>query len=537
MHSIFQTTARALLLAGCSCLALGASGAMAEPEGPPFFPLLPGSVIVSSSTYDRTQGPIATLTAGVTELPNKKKGIAPAVAGNLYPEVWDNDSTDSSFGIASAIQLTAVDALFGHVLWTRTVSPDQVVTSFSSKSELALHVSSSPHGNVLAFTCYGVAGTPEVTTFGTAVGAIDISASDAVPGQDPTNLVTIATATGKFAYPGYAFARTVVAMDRLGNLTYTPTSNYGGDNSRAALLGSNGLYYTAGNSNNGASKTFGSGISSPDVTETTGLEVVDPINARTADASNFTLSFLEGNSAEVDPLQLFVAGDKAGKDTNFRGVTEFGGKLWVTKGSGGNGIDTLYTVDAPDQLPTVAQAPGAVLGIVPGFPTDPASDGGNFTPFGVFFANANTMYVADEGSGNDLDVASHAGLQKWSLVGGVWQLDYVLQNGLVGVVEPVLDGPDGQYPENPPFSGSFMPVTETGLRNLTGVVIGRTVVLWATTATNSSSSDPGADPNKVVMITDDLLATAMTPAVAAETFTTVLPPKYGVVYRGVAFVP
>ena len=36
------------------------------------------------------------------------------------------------------------------------------------------------------------------------------------------------------------------------------------------------------------------------------------------------------------------------------------------------------------------------------------------------------MYVSDEGSGNATDVATHAGLEKWSLVSGTWQLDYVL---------------------------------------------------------------------------------------------------------------
>jgi hypothetical protein len=66
----------------------------------------------------------------------------------------------------------------------------------------------------------------------------------------------------------------------------------------------------------------------------------------------------------------------------------------------------------------------------PRLPTDSAkATGGNFTPFAVFFANPTTMYVTDEGSGNTLDLTSHAGLEKWSLVDGVWQLDYVLTRG------------------------------------------------------------------------------------------------------------
>ena len=80
------------------------------------------------------------------------------------------------------------------------------------------------------------------------------------------------------------------------------------------------------------------------------------------------------------------------------------------KGSGSNGIDTVYTVPL---LPTVANAYTSTISIVPGFPTDSAkATSGNFTPFAVFFANATTMYVTDEGSGNATDVASHRGPRK-----------------------------------------------------------------------------------------------------------------------------
>jgi hypothetical protein len=356
-----------------------------------------------------------------------------------------------------------------------------------------------------------------------------VSNSDAVPGQDPTNPVTFAF--GK----GYAFARTIVNVDARGNISYTPTINYGGNNGRAALLGSNGLYYSVGNANNGNAATFGASTctnpdqttstlncTSPDVTTTTGLSAVTPVNAAVASVS-------PANSAQVDPFLQFDCGnhgapDKAGKDNNYRGITEFGGALYFTKGSGSNGKNTVYTVNT---LPSVASAPGTQISIVPGFPTDCArATGGDYTPFAVFFANPTTMYVADEGTGNALDASEHAGLEKWSLVKGVWQLDYVLTKGLIGVVDTNLIGPDGPYPD----------VTTVGLRNLSGVVNGNTVTLWATTSTSSASGDNGADPNKVVRITDRVAATTLTGSVAQETFTTVLGPTYGTVYRGVAYV-
>ena len=78
----------------------------------------------------------------------------------------------------------------------------------------------------------------------------------------------------------------------------------------------------------------------------------------------------------VAPTYQSVPGDKAGKDNNFRGLTEFNGQLYLTKGSGSNGIDTVYTVSNPGgALPTAATAASAEVSILPGFSTQPASTG------------------------------------------------------------------------------------------------------------------------------------------------------------------
>lgn len=68
------------------------------------------------------------------------------------------------------------------------------------------------------------------------------------------------------------------------------------------------------------------------------------------------------------------------------------------------------------------------------------------------------------------------------------------------------------------------------------LLAGTALTLWATTSTSSASGDNGADPNKVVRVTDDLAATSSTGPVAQESFTTVAGPTYGKVYRGVAYV-
>ena len=474
-------------------------------------PLLPpNSLIISSSTYDNSQGAISAL--AINSPIGTSKSAPLAIAGNDYVNVWSNATPDGNFGVTTPIVLTAIEPHSRHVFGSLQIPSDQVVTSFSSKSEGSLHFTRDASGAHITLVGYA----------GSGVGALDVSNSDAVAGQDPTNPVTLSFGST------YAFHRTIVSVDSRGHLTYTPTVNYGGDNGRGALLGSNGLYYTVGNSNNGSAAAFNN-PTSPNVIETTGLEAVNPINSRSA-----LVSVPDGNSAEVDPLLEFCnnanpllspcpKSDKPGKDNNYRGLTEFEGALYFTKGSGSNGMNTVYTVNA---LPTVADAASATISVVPGFPTDPARTSAAFAPYAVFFANATTMYVTDDGSASDTDATSHAGLQKWSLVNGAWQLDYVLTNGLIGTVDTSLYGYDGQYPD----------VTTVGLRDMTGVVDGNKVTLWASTSTTSASGDPGADPNKVVQIVDDLCATTVTRSVARETFSVVLGPTYGKVYRGVAYV-
>ena len=44
--------------------------------------------------------------------------------------------------------------------------------------------------------------------------------------------------------------------------------------------------------------------------------------------------------------------DKPGKDTNFRGLTIFDNTVYISKGSGGNGINTVYQVGGQGTLPT-----------------------------------------------------------------------------------------------------------------------------------------------------------------------------------------
>ncbi len=80
----------------------------------------------------------------------------------------------------------------------------------------------------------------------------------------------------------------------------------------------------------------------------------------------------------------------------------------------------------------------------------------------------------------------------------------------------------------------WAPATD-GLRNITGHLNPNgTATIWAVTSTVSGGGDQGADPNKLVEVTDPLAATA--PA-AGESFRTVQAARFTEVIRGVSFIP
>ena len=282
--------------------------------------------------------------------------------------------------------------------------------------------------------------------------------------------------------------------------------------------------------------------------------------------------------------QLCDKADKIGKDTNFRGLTTFNNVLYTTKGSGGNGINTVYFIDTTGKAcPTGANpcVPGGVglpesSATLPtaGIPYDPSllqTDGvvpynmcilngfnqvlakttTDVFPFGVWFANANTLYVADEGNGDNTNTTTtatstdngtytnaaaqtKAGLQKWVLESGVWKNVYTLQAGLnLGTPYIVPGYPTGL---NAATGLPWAPATD-GLRNITGVVNqDGTATIYAITSTVSGNGDQGADPNQLVVITDSLSAAGPTPPVG-ESFTTLKSAGNLEVLRGVSFTP
>lgn len=365
-----------VLAAGLSAVALAQSNS--------FSGFTAGNLVVSRTVY---MGDASTVGVGQPLPPvcpaTAACGTAKATDTGAYPSVWNNNKADGSFGITSPIFLDQITPA-GTLVNTLAVPTNLVNTSFSSKSELAVNLSLD--GTALTFMAYVA-----------QPNTVDVSNSNTPAVYDPTNPA------------GGSYFRAVVQVGSNGAIQVTPTNAYSGNNGRAAIL-ANGLYYMVGNSNNGSA--------TPDnVVASTGVQIATPGQSLTAAPTaigNFSITAL------TDPTTgKPYAADKLGKDNNFRGLTIFNNTLYVTKGSGSNGVNTVYQVGSAGSLPTLANAASAPITILPGLPTVLARNIGatdNY-PFGIWFANATTLYVADEGDGVIANAAGSpsAGLQKWSL--------------------------------------------------------------------------------------------------------------------------
>lgn len=573
--------------------------------------LLPDTLLVSGTVFPRDG---VNISAGVTALPNANNlnndttdtltpvplssdSLWTAVAGGKYPYVFNNDAVDGNFGVETPIELWD-QTLNGQPLRTIQVPTQDAVTSFESKSELALNLSTD--GKQISFSGYEA-----------PLGSLDASNASTPGTPDPSNT----DVAGLNAAGVGGVYRVAVSLNGRGQWTFTATNSYSGNNERAVLLDSaDNHYIVAGNAGNGnfpvkhetaaqlvASDPIGLGI-----VNGTGLQDYPQSFLPEADQSPVlgqdTVALGGFDQYGTLPYGTLNAADKLGKTTNFRGLAVYENVVYMSKGSGSNGDNTVYFLDTTGRAcspgdPSGLPQPGAAMPvpggnyqicILKGFTTTPATDLGSTAPdsgfpFGLWFANPTTLYVADEGNGADgydastntwTDAAAEigqasptnpypAGLQKWVLENGTWTLVYTLQNGLnlgqpysvpgypTGIntatsLEPTTQT-DGGAPVPTPASSKAVDLTvgtglpwapaTDGLRNIAGRVNGNgTVTIYATTSTVSGSGDQGGDPNKVVEITDTLGATD--PAVAGyESFRTVDPARFGVRYGGVTLVP
>ena len=89
----------------------------------------------------------------------------------------------------------------------------------------------------------------------------------------------------------------------------------------------------------------------------------------------------------------------------------------------------------------------------------------------------------------------------------------------------------------PEYPASIEPATG-GCRNITGVVNrDGTATVYAITSTISQNGDNGADPNKLVKVTDRISATQPETNGYLDRFATIRSARAGEAFRGVALAP
>jgi hypothetical protein len=322
-------------------LVVASAGALASAADAAPVTFLPGDLAVTYSVYPGLTNPFTSSTggyttpaivAGTTVLP-----INPPVTasnGGSYPGVFGNTSVDPNFGVTAPIYLGQITRTGTVQSTTDLTASTGILTSFSSKSELALNLSTN--GGSLTFIGYNA-----------PVGSIDVSNANTPGHVDPSNTDT-QTSTN----------RSVVQVGGDGKVLVTNTNAYSGNNGRAVIAANNvngtgpAEYLLAGNAGNG------SGTPPTNIVNNTGVQLTTPGNTNpettvvgqqqgTPGAKNgfqYGFSVTQTNPATGTP---YGAADKSGKDNNFRGETIFDNTLYVTKGSGSNGINTVYRISPP----------------------------------------------------------------------------------------------------------------------------------------------------------------------------------------------
>lgn len=522
-----------------------------------------GNLLVARTAYDPAFSVTGTLPYNATPTTTNAAPIS-AVSPGTFPNVFTNDANDANFGVTSEAYIDQWAPGASAAAQTLDITAQaakngaKFATSFASKSEMALNISLDSKS--VTFVGYN-----------TSPDQLDISNSNTPGVIDTTNT--------DVAAPTY---RTVAQLNFAdSSLSFTNTNAYAGNNGRSAVL-ANGMYYIVGNAGNSGKSpkpttaildmlSMSSGVqsiaagSSCAFTQVigafqsgTGTGTYATAPAGTA-CSLATMGTITNGSSTGDQFGFTIASlattpataaDKTGKDANFRGLyVGPDGTVYTSKGSGGNGVNTVYQVGATAALANGGQLPqNAAISILPGFTTALATNLTNLTspsqvtgtvyPFGMWIpaSNPSLMFVADEGDGVAGDqVSGSGGLWIYQKTGTTWAPIAHLTAGLnLGTAYPITDT-TGVYG----VKGASYTTTTDGLRDITGQVNSDgSFTIYATTSTIGSSLgsafDAGAESNQLVKIT--LNVTGST-AASATGFTLMQTAPYGQALRGVAMVP
>ena len=214
-----------------------------------------GNLLISSSVYNV---PASAIVVGQTVLPGG--GGATAVADASYPNVFQNEALDPSFGITTPITISQVTQS-GALVSSQVLSG--ITTSFPSKSEGGLSLSAD--GRSVTLMGYNA-----------APGLLDVSNSNTPGHPDPTNPVQ------------QTYQRSIATISGSGAVTTQPVDSYSGNNGRNAITGANGVTYTVGNAGNGTNKATAAVLA--DQLANTGVQIVTPGNANTTSAGVYNVT-------------------------------------------------------------------------------------------------------------------------------------------------------------------------------------------------------------------------------------------------------
>jgi hypothetical protein len=432
--------------------------------------------------------------------PASAQSISSFTEGDVVVSVEGNGSNTGSYTDNQAAPLTLYEygssgtGFVGSLVLPQTNSGANFAVSgeYGSSSEGTLQLSGN--GRYLTIAGYGV----------------NANAFNANPGSfspDPTN--TALGQSGSLTGQSYTAVPRVVALIGQNGSVNSSTALYNvfdANNPRSVYTVNGTSFYVSGQGNfpDATGGVFYATLGSHSVTSITG-----------ADAGSG--SSQDTREVQVYNGQLYVSTDSKKGSTNrdYIGTLGAPGALPTSVANGGNG---------PAQLPgfgnsggtgkitvTAANANNVNAGLIG------KNETVNLSPENYFFANADTLYVADSGAPKNTSGDSplgDGGLQKWTLSKGTWTLDYTLSAGLNLVANNGTSGSTGLYG----LTGKD--VTVDGVQE---------VELFATNATIGDT-----DQTYLYGITDVL---GDLTAQAGESFVTLETAPADATFKGVAFAP
>ncbi len=418
-----------------------------------------------------------------------------SVSGNGVPGAGSGPYTDTQASPLTLFQYqpngTASASLVNFLTLPQVASGLNLPVSaeYGSSSEGTLHLSGN--GQYLTVMGYGVNANDFNSNPGTYGG---------VPGN--TRLAQSGSLTGQGYTP---VARVVALIDANGNVNSTTGvfNVFDQNNPRSVYTPDGTSFYISGQGN------------SPDHTGGVYLTTLGSSSATaiTGDDTNTKMSSQDTRDVQIVNGQLYVSVDsKEGSGSNRDFIGTLGAPPATSLFNGGAGPTKLAGFGNSGGTGKVTLTAGQTNGI------NQTGKEINLSPENFFFADANTLYVADSGLPKNDSVTNDGtgstlgdgGLQKWSLIGGTWTLDYTLADGLNMVANTASLG-------------------TTGLIGLTGVVVNGQVLLYATNATKTD-----LDPTFLFGITDTLSSKTKP---VGESFTTLAAAPADSNFRGVAFAP